>query len=113
MGGEEGTGTENRSREASLSPLSRRAHRGAAAHSTRNRGPSGPDPPDPDPAPAYRAPRPPSRQLVPKDAQVEITAKVFHGYEGGAAYTVDAEAMKATVGRDDTGAEVKSTLETA
>ena len=47
-----------------------------------------------------RVPIPP--ELVPKDAQVEITAKVFEGYHGGGDYTVDKETLRATVGRDNT-----------
>ena len=47
-----------------------------------------------------RVPIPP--ELVPKDAQVEITAKVFEGYHGGGDYTVDKETLRTTVGRDNT-----------
>jgi hypothetical protein len=40
-------------------------------------------------------------EMVPDDAQVEITAKVFHGYNAGKAYQgIDEESMKATKGRD-------------
>jgi len=45
-----------------------------------------------------RVPIPPD--LVPKDAAVEITAKVFEGYEGGAVYKVDGEMMDHVTGRD-------------
>lgn len=39
--------------------------------------------------------------MVPDDAQVEITAKVFHGYNAGKAYQgIDAEQLKKTVGRE-------------
>lgn len=39
--------------------------------------------------------------LVPEDAQVEITAKVFAGYDGGGVYTpVDQEKLKDIKGRD-------------
>lgn len=39
--------------------------------------------------------------MVPEDAQVEITAKVFHGYNAGKAYQgIDAEQLKKTVGRE-------------
>jgi len=39
--------------------------------------------------------------MVPEDAQVEITAKVFHGYNAGKAYQgIDAETMKQTKGRE-------------
>jgi GTP cyclohydrolase II len=38
--------------------------------------------------------------LVPKDAQVEINAKVFAGYDGGTVYTdVDEDKIKNTFGR--------------
>jgi hypothetical protein len=40
---------------------------------------------------------------VPADAQVEINAKVFAGYEGGDTYKVDLKKLKATTGRDDMG----------
>lgn len=41
------------------------------------------------------------QELVPADAQVEITAKVFHGYNAGKAYQGIGEAdMKATKGRE-------------
>ncbi|KUF96948.1 hypothetical protein AM588_10010255 [Phytophthora nicotianae] len=40
-------------------------------------------------------------ELVPKDAQVEITAKVFAGYNGGNVYKVDEEKLKQVKGRDD------------
>ncbi|KAF1774853.1 GTP cyclohydrolase II [Phytophthora cactorum] len=40
-------------------------------------------------------------ELVPKDAQVEITAKVFAGYNGGSVYKVDKEKLKQVKGRDD------------
>jgi len=40
-------------------------------------------------------------EMVPADAQVEITAKVFHGYNAGKAYQgIDAEQLKKTVGRE-------------
>ena len=40
-------------------------------------------------------------EMVPDDAQVEITAKVFHGYNAGKAYQgIDEEKMKATKGRE-------------
>jgi uracil phosphoribosyltransferase len=41
-------------------------------------------------------------ELVPKDAQVEITAKVFHGYHGGKKYKVDDEMMNSVMGREYT-----------
>ena len=38
--------------------------------------------------------------LLKANAQVEITAKVFHGYNAGAAYAdIDEKALKETVGR--------------
>ncbi|KAI2503336.1 GTP cyclohydrolase N terminal [Fragilaria crotonensis] len=41
------------------------------------------------------------KELVPDDAQVEITAKVFHGYNAGATYQgIDKEELKKTKGRD-------------
>ena len=41
------------------------------------------------------------QELVPADAQVEITAKVFHGYNAGKAYQgIDADDLKKTKGRD-------------
>ena len=41
------------------------------------------------------------QELVPDDAQVEITAKVFHGYNAGKAYQgIDAAALKTTKGRE-------------
>lgn len=40
-------------------------------------------------------------ELVPKDAQVEITAKVFAGYNGGSVYKVDEETLKKVKGRGD------------
>jgi len=41
------------------------------------------------------------QELVPADAQVEITAKVFHGYNAGKTYEgVDENALKATKGRE-------------
>jgi len=41
------------------------------------------------------------QDLVPADAQVEITAKVFHGYNAGATYAgIDEKDMKETKGRD-------------
>lgn len=40
-------------------------------------------------------------ELVPEDAQVEITAKVFAGYNGGSVYKVDADKLKKVKGRDD------------
>lgn len=40
-------------------------------------------------------------EMVPDDAQVEITAKVFHGYNAGKAYQgIDADQLKKTVGRE-------------
>lgn len=40
-------------------------------------------------------------ELVPDDAQVEITAKVFHGYNAGEAYQgINKESLKKTVGRE-------------
>jgi hypothetical protein len=39
--------------------------------------------------------------LSKADAQVEITAKVFHGYNAGEAYKgIDEEELKKTKGRD-------------
>lgn len=38
-------------------------------------------------------------ELVPADAQVEITAKVFAGYNGGNVYQVDEEKLKSVKGR--------------
>ena len=39
-------------------------------------------------------------EMVPDDAKVEITAKVFHGYNAGKAYQgIDADKLKNTVGR--------------
>jgi len=48
-------------------------------------------------------------ELVPKDAQVEIDAKVFAGYEGGTVYKVSAEELKKVKGRtaDDLGVSKK------
>lgn len=41
------------------------------------------------------------QELVPTDAQVEITAKVFHGYNAGEAYKGIGEAeLNKTKGRD-------------
>mmetsp|Transcript_49186 Transcript_49186/g.148037 ORF Transcript_49186/g.148037 Transcript_49186/m.148037 type:complete len:467 (-) Transcript_49186:316-1716(-) len=41
------------------------------------------------------------KDLVPSDAQVEITAKVFHGYNAGEAYkNIDEKELKKTVGRE-------------
>ena len=41
------------------------------------------------------------KDLVPSDAQVEITAKVFHGYNAGKAYQgIDENELKKTVGRE-------------
>jgi len=41
------------------------------------------------------------KELVPADAQVEITAKVFHGYNAGKAYQgIDEDELKQTKGRD-------------
>jgi GTP cyclohydrolase II len=41
------------------------------------------------------------KELVPLDAQVEITAKVFHGYNAGKAYEgIDEVELKKTKGRD-------------
>ncbi len=45
-----------------------------------------------------RIPIPPER--VPADAQVEMAAKVFAGYEGGQVYNVTAEDLKKVKGRD-------------
>lgn len=45
-----------------------------------------------------RVPIPP--ELVPKDAAVEITAKVFEGYEGAGVYSVDKSTLQQVVGRD-------------
>lgn len=40
-------------------------------------------------------------EMVPEDAQVEITAKVFHGYNAGKAYQgIDADQLKKTKGRE-------------
>jgi GTP cyclohydrolase II len=40
-------------------------------------------------------------EMVPDDAKVEITAKVFHGYNAGKAYQgIDEEELKKTKGRD-------------
>ena len=40
-------------------------------------------------------------ELVPDDAKVEITAKVFHGYNAGKAYQgIDENELKKTKGRD-------------
>ena len=40
-------------------------------------------------------------ELVPPDAQVEITAKVFHGYNAGDAYKdIDEKKLKETKGSD-------------
>lgn len=50
-------------------------------------------------------------ELVPADAQVEITAKVFHGYNGGKAYTdIDEETMLKTKGREYGYAPVDETI---
>ncbi len=38
-------------------------------------------------------------ELVPQDAQVEITAKVFAGYNGGNVYKVDKTKLQSVVGR--------------
>ena len=41
------------------------------------------------------------KELVPDDAQVEITAKVYHGYNAGEAYAnIDKNELKKTVGRE-------------
>ncbi|TMW63208.1 hypothetical protein Poli38472_002149 [Pythium oligandrum] len=40
-------------------------------------------------------------ELVPHDAKVEITAKVFAGYNGGSVYKVDEETLKTVTGRGD------------
>jgi GTP cyclohydrolase II len=41
------------------------------------------------------------KELVPEDAQVEITAKVYHGYNAGKEYQgIDEEELKKTKGRD-------------
>ncbi|KAJ8601146.1 hypothetical protein CTAYLR_008497 [Chrysophaeum taylorii] len=39
-------------------------------------------------------------ELVPADAQVEIAAKVHHGYHGGKSYEVDADKVNQVKGRD-------------
>ncbi len=39
------------------------------------------------------------KEMVPRDAQVEIDAKVFAGYNGGGVYSVSEEQLKKTVGR--------------
>lgn len=39
-------------------------------------------------------------EMVPKDAQVEITAKVAHGYHGGKSYEVDEKKLAETKGRE-------------
>jgi GTP cyclohydrolase II len=45
-----------------------------------------------------RVPIPP--ELIPKDAQVEIQAKVHHGYHGGAAYAIPtSDDLKSVKGR--------------
>ncbi len=44
-----------------------------------------------------RIPIPPER--VPKDAQVEISAKVFAGYNGGSVYAVSKDDLDKTKGR--------------
>jgi len=44
-----------------------------------------------------RVPIPP--EMVPTDAKVEITAKVFAGYNGGSTYQVDESVLKQTKGR--------------
>lgn len=44
-----------------------------------------------------RVPIPPER--VPADAQVEISAKVFHGYNGGSVYNVTEDDLKKVKGR--------------
>lgn len=39
--------------------------------------------------------------MVPEDAKVEITAKVFHGYNAGDAYkNIDEKELKKTKGRE-------------
>lgn len=38
-------------------------------------------------------------EMVPADAQVEITAKVAHGYHGGSSYDVDSKKLAETKGR--------------
>ena len=41
------------------------------------------------------------RRILQEDAKVEITAKVFHGYNAGESYRdIDEEAVKATKGRE-------------
>ena len=41
------------------------------------------------------------KELVPDDAQVEITAKVYHGYNAGKAYQgIDENELKKTRGRE-------------
>lgn len=47
-------------------------------------------------------------ELVPKDAKVEIDAKVFAGYEGGKVYKVDENKLESTVGRNWEGHADKS-----
>ena len=40
-------------------------------------------------------------EMVPKDAQVEIAAKVFHGYHAGAGYAgMDEKRLDGVVGRE-------------
>ena len=40
-------------------------------------------------------------EMVPSDAMVEITAKVFHGYNAGEAYKgIDEAELKKTMGRE-------------
>ena len=42
-------------------------------------------------------------EMVPKDAQVEIAAKVFHGYHAGAVYAgMDEKRLDGVVGREYT-----------
>ena len=38
-------------------------------------------------------------EMVPADAQVEISAKVYHGYNGGGVYKVDEDDLKKVKGR--------------
>lgn len=41
------------------------------------------------------------KELIPKDAQVEIAAKVYAGYNGGSIYKVDEQTLKQVKGRGD------------
>ena len=50
--------------------------------------------------------------MVPDDAQVEITAKVFHGYNAGKAYQgIDADKLKETKGREYWRSDSDDTIE--